>query len=379
MRRIALLVLALGIGAPQAAVAQSSLYAVVGLGFPGRPLGVRSRGMGGSIAAVDPGSAVNPAPVAQLTRLAATATSLTSLRDYQIDGVAVDGLKDTRFPFAALAGGITGTPLSFEASYASYLSRTWDITTSDTITLRGQPVGVEDRIRSDGAVADLRGALGWFLSSKLQVGAAFHILTGSTRERIQRDYSDSDYTPLLHDSDVGYSGLGWSVGLAANPVGGLRLGVSFRSDGDLEAAQDSVLIGRVDLPMTISGGFAAAPVPGLLFASTLTWQSWSDAQDGLTSIGGDATTFDTWDVSAGVEVGGAVGPPIPIRLGFRYAQLPFSPEDDQVREIDLTLGTGFTFAQGRAAFTVAVERVSRDGGGASEDAWQLAFGLSLLP
>ncbi|UCF39976.1 MAG: hypothetical protein JSW43_09560 [Gemmatimonadota bacterium] len=379
MRRIALLALALGVGVPHMAAAQSSLYGVVGLGFPGRPIGVRARGMGGSLGAVDPGSAVNPAPVAQLTRLAATVTSLTSLRDYRIDTVAVDGLQDTRFPFASLAGGITGTPLSFEASYANYLSRTWDITSSDTVVLRGQPVGVEDRIRSDGAVADLRGALGWYVSSKLQIGGAFHLITGSTRERIQRQYSDRAYTPLLHDSDIGYTGFGWSVGLASSPVSGLRLGVSFRSDGALKAARDSVLIGRVDLPMTVSGGFAASPLAGILLASTVTWQSWSDAQEGLTSIGGDATTFDTWDVSAGLEIGGGVGPPVPIRLGFRYAQLPFSPGDDQVREIDLTAGTGFNFAQGRAAFTFAVERVSRDGGGASERAWQLAFGLSLLP
>ncbi len=379
MRRLALLLLVLGMGAPQTAIAQSSLYAVVGLGFPGRPIGVRARGMGGSIGAVDPGSAVNPATVSQLTRLSATVTSLTSLRSYEIDTVSVDGLQDTRFPYAALAGGITGTPLSFEASYANYLSRTWDIVTIDTVILRDEPVGVEDRIRSDGAVADLRAAVGWFVSSKVQLGAAFHILTGSTRERIERDYADRTYTPLRHDSDVSYTGLGWSVGLAGNPISWLRVGASFRSDGHLDAARDSVRIGRVDLPMTISGGLAAAPVPGLVIASTVTWQSWADAQEGLTSIGGDATTFNTWDVSAGLEIGGTVGPRVPIRLGFRYAQLPFSPEQDQVREIDLSLGGGFRFAQGRAAFSVSIERASREGGGASEDAWQISFGLSLLP
>jgi hypothetical protein len=379
MRRFALLLLVLGVSASQTATAQSSLYAVVGLGFPGRPIGVRARGMGGSIGVVDPGSAVNPATVSQLSRLSATVSSLTSLRNYTIDTLSVDGLQDTRFPYAALAGGITGTPVSFEATYANYLSRTWDVVTSDTVILRGEPVAVDDRIRSDGAVADLRAAVGWFISSKLQLGAGFHILTGSTRERIERDYEDNSYTPLRHDSDISYSGLGWSVGFTGNPISWLRMGVSFRSDGHLDAARDSVAIGRVDLPMTISGGFAAAPVPGLVIASNVTWQSWGDAQEGLTSIGGDATTFNTWDVSAGLEVGGSVGPRVPIRLGFRYAQLPFSPEDDQVREIDLSLGAGFRFGQGRAAFNASVERVMRDGGGASERAWQLSFGLSLLP
>ncbi len=379
MRRIAVLLLALGLGAPQEVAAQSSLYAVVGPGFPVRPIGVRARALGGGNAALDPGSGLNPAPVAHLRRLAATVTSLTSLRDYQIDTVAVDGLRDTRFPFAALAGAITGTPLSFEASYASYLSRTWDIVTIDTIPLRGESVVVEDRIRSDGAVADLRGAIGWFVSSRLQLGAAIHILTGSTRERIEREYSDSTYLLLRHDSDVGYSGLGWSVGLVASPANWLRIGASFRSDGDLEAARDSVLIGEVDLPMTVSGGLVVVPVPGIVWSGTAIWRSWSDAQEGLTSIGGDAIASDTWDLSTGLEVGGTVGPKFPIRLGFRYAQLPFSPDDDQVREIDLAFGAGFPFAQGRAAFDFSIERVFRDGGGASEDAWQLSFGLSLIP
>lgn len=379
MTRIGLVLLALAATVPQTVAAQSSLYGVVGLGFPGRPIGVRARGMAGSIAAVDPGSAVNPATVSQLSRLSATVTSLTSLRSYEIDTASVDGLQDTRFPFAALAGGITGTPVSFEASYSNYLSRTWDITTSDTVLLRGQSVAVQDRIRSDGAVADLRAALGWFVSSRLQVGGGIHLLTGSTRERIERDYADRSYTALRHDSNVKYKGLGWSVGLAGNPLSWLRLGVSYRSDGHLDAVRDSVEIGRVELPMTISGGFGAAPVPGLVIGATVSWQSWSDAQEGLSSIGGDARAFDVWDVSGGVELGGSVGPRVPLRLGFRYAQLPFSPTDEQAREIDLSLGSGFRFAQGRAAANVTLERVSRDGGGASEDAWQISVGLSLLP
>ena len=379
MRRLALLLLAVGAAAPQPAAAQSSLYAVVGVGFPGRPIGVRARGMGGSIAAVDPGSAVNPAAVSQLARLSATVSSLTSLRSYEIDTVSVDGLQDTRFPYAAVAGGIPGTPVAFEASYANYLSRTWDIVTNDTILLRDEPVAVDDRIRSDGAVADLRAAVGWFINSKVQVGGGFHILTGSTRERIQRDYADDAYSPLRHDSDVSYSGYGWSVGVTGNPLRWLRVGASFRNDGHLDAARDSVPAWRVELPMSITGGFAAAPLPGLVFGSTVTWSSWGDAQEGVTAAGGDATAFNTWDVSVGLEVGGSVGPRVPIRLGFRYAQLPFSAQSDQVREIDLSLGAGFRFAQGRAAFNGTVERVSRDGGGASEDAWQISFGLSLLP
>ncbi len=70
---------------------------------------------------------------------------------------------------------------------------------------------------------------------------------------------------------------------------------------------------------------------------------------------------------------------IPIRLGFRYAQLPYSPTKQQPHEIDLALGSGLSFAAGRANFEFALERVFRDGGGASERAWQLSFGLLVAP
>jgi hypothetical protein len=90
--------------------------------------------------------------------------------------------------------------------------------------------------------------------------------------------------------------------------------------------------------------------------------------------------FDTWEIGTGVELGGPdAGSHFPLRLGFRYATLPFSPTAEQPREIDIAGGSAMTFARGRAVFEFAVERAIRDGGGASERAWQLFFGLTIRP
>ena len=375
MRRLAALLLVL-LAAASEAGAQTSLYGVLGLGYPGRPSGARSRILGSGPDAVDRESALNPAAVGELSRLTIVATSLTSFRNYEIDTIAVEDLRDTRFPFAMVAGVIPKTPVTFGASYSIYAERTYNLVNQGTIELRGDSIGIVDNVTSDGAIADLRAALGWDLNGWLVLGAAFHILTGSTQETLARFYSDTvNYVPLNARSQVSYSGIGFSTGILLSPFRRFLIGASFRSDGDLDITRDSLAAGNLNLPITVSGGFEYRPWPKVLVATTVVWRSWSDANEGLPP--NSDTAFDTWEVGAGLELN-RTGT-IPVRLGFRYAQLPFSPTADQPREIDLSLGTALRLAQGRAAIDIGLERAMRDGGGASERAWQLSLGLLLLP
>jgi opacity protein-like surface antigen len=375
MRRAAALLIVL-LAAASDLGAQTSLYGVLGLGYPGRPSGARSRILGSGPDGIDRESALNPAAIGEISRLAIVATSLASFRNYEIDTVVVNDLRDTRFPYASVAGVIPKTPVTFAASYSIYAERTYDLVNEGTIELRGDSVDIVDNVTSDGAIADLRAALGWDLNGWLVLGAGFHILTGSTHETLTRLYSDTtNYLPLNARSQVSYSGLGVSAGVLLSPFRRLLIGASFRSDGNLDVTRDSVPGGTVNLPMTISGGVEYRPWPKILFATTVVWRSWSDANEGMSS---DAdTAFDTWEIGAGVELN-RTGT-IPVRLGFRYAQLPFSPTAEQPREIDLSLGTALRLAQGRAAIDMGIERAMRDGGGASERAWQISLGLLLLP
>lgn len=115
------------------------------------------------------------------------------------------------------------------------------------------------------------------------------------------------------------------------------------------------------------------------WSSTVTWKSWSDAADGLEAAG-NGKAFDVLEVGSGLEIGGgAGGSKLPIRLGVRYAQLPFSPTSDRPRELDFSFGTSLLIANDRGIIDFGLERLLRDGAGARERAWHISFGITVRP
>jgi hypothetical protein len=69
----------------------------------------------------------------------------------------------------------------------------------------------------------------------------------------------------------------------------------------------------------------------------------------------------------------------PLRVGVRYAQIPFSPNAEQPTEWNFGIGTGVQFAANRAMVDVALERFQRDGAGATERGWYLTIGVTITP
>lgn len=364
-------------GTPLAA--QNSVFGIVGLGFPGRPISVPARALGGGTVAFDPLSAVNPAAIAAIRELTVTASLGTSFRSYRSADVAATGLEETRFPLAILAGTVPNTPLTFTASFSTYAERTFQVTTIDTIALRGAPVEVSDRIGSDGGTVDARGALGWQLSRRLSVGVAAHIITGAARLTAKRSFSDSAFIAINQQSVVEFTGFGLSAGAVFAPTPGVRLAASVRTDTKLTERVDERVTRTADLPTSVTGGLMLAPTRGLRLSVTGIWHQWSVSQDGVAPTG--ARAFDTWEVGTGVQLGGRdLGvSSLPLRIGFRYAQLPFSPTDAQPREIDVTFGSSLPFARNRAVIDFAVERSHRDGAGIRERAWNIGFSFLIRP
>jgi len=356
--------------------AQSSVYGVPGLGHPGRAAGARARALGGGFAVLDPASPVNPATVAGLGGMTVQIMGETDFRAYQIGSVSVGGLTTTRFPLAQLGGRIGSSPLSFAVSFAQYTERSYDLTNSDTVVLRGTPVGFDERTTSRGGMSDIRLALGYRLGSRLRVGAAGHLLTGSAKLTFQRVFADSTYRPYRIETDEAAEGLGASAGIVWAPGAGVTLGVAARTDTRAEVTVDSAVVARVDLPVTLSAGFQVAPVAPVRWFSTFAWRSWGDADGDLA-----ARAFDTWEIGTGLELGGPESgvSRFPLRLGYRYATLPFSPTDEQPFEVNFSLGIGAVFAGNRGLVDVAVERAYRNGGGARETAWQVSWTVTVRP
>lgn len=359
--------------------AQNSVFGVHGLGFPGRAMSASSRALGGGPAAFDPRSAINPATVAGMGNLVVTATAGTSLRNFTVGDSAVDGLSETRFPFAMLGGGIRGTPLAFSLSYSTYSERTYDILTSGTETIRGSTIDVSDRITSEGAIVDIRGALAMRLVRQLSVGGAFHMLGGSSRLRRVRYFSDDNYQALQAVNRANFSGMGFSGGIMFYPISRVTVSAAIRTDTELKTTLDSAAAGAVDLPTSITGGLYLVPHPGIRLSTTLSKHFWSAANDDLRATGG-ANAFDTWEIGSGLELARAQpGTGVPVRFGIRYSTLPFSPTLDQASEFAYSAGTAFRFAGNRAAFDIAVERATRKGAGANERSTYFMFSLSVMP
>jgi hypothetical protein len=322
-------------------------------------------------------SAVNPASVAVLGPLVVTASSGTSLRNFNALDTVVTGLSETRFPYAFVGTGVRYTPFSIALSYSSYAERTFDQATTDSVTIRGARIGVIDRIGSSGAVADIRAAVGWRVLPRVNVGAAVHLLSGSISRLAERWFTNNDdYYDMKQSSRLRLSGRGLSAGLMIAPIPQISIAASYRSDAELKSRVSDADVENVDLPDSYSGGLFLQLHPAMRLATTVERRLWSSADADLEAAGG-ANAFDTWSVGSGIELGGSTG--IPLRVGARYAQLPFSPSDEPATELSLSAGTAMRFASGRATLEASIERIMRDGAGAEERAWFLMFALTVMP
>jgi hypothetical protein len=372
-----LLVVLLTLVGSTPALAQNSVFGVHGIGFPGRPISARARALGGGTALFDARSAVNPATVASIGPLLVTASSGTSLRNFTALDTVVTGLSETRFPYAFAGTMVRSTPLSFALSYSSYAERSFDQTTTDSVTIRGERLGVVDQLISSGAVTDLRAAIGWRLIPRVNVGGAVHLLSGSVRRVANRFFPGSEsYYDMEETNKIRMSGLGISAGVLFAPIQQMSIAASIRSDTELKSSVDALDLGRVDLPISFAGGLFIQVHPSIRLATTAERHLWSSAEADLKAAGG-AYAFDTWAIGSGVELGGESG--IPLRLGTRYAELPFSPSLEQATEFLVSAGTAMEFAGGRATLEASVERIMRDGAGAEERAWFLMFALTVIP
>jgi hypothetical protein len=356
--------------------AQTSVYGIRGLGFPGRGITARARAMGGGLAALDPASPLNPATVVDFLQVTAMAVLAAEFRGYTVGSSEVGGLHTTRFPLIQIAGRVPGAPLGFSLSAAQYTERSYDVSVTDTIALRGADVEVTDRTRSAGGATDLRGALAWAPGGGLRLGVGLHLITGSAKLTVSRDFADTTYRSFTRVDEERISGLGVSAGLTWAPLPGLQVALAGRYDTEADVELDSTPVGTIELPVTAIAGVEVRPARALRWATTFIWRSWSDADPDLAS-----RAFDVWELGSGFELGGPESGTsrVPLRLGARYARLPFSPTDDQAHELDLSIGTGLAFAGNRGLLDLALERALRSGAGASERAWQVTMSLTVRP
>ena len=353
---------------PNRLTAQDSQFGIQGLGTPGKQESVRARTAGGAFAPFDAFSPLMDAALADVRRLSAGVTNGTSWRDVPSPDSTEVTLRTTRFPALVLAGPIRPR-LTVGGGFATYLDRSYGITTEDTIVIRGNPEPVSDQITNDGGVTDVRIAAGLRVGRRLAVGAGLHLLTGSSRIVATRRFADSvNYRTSTSRDEVAYEGMGASFSALLDLGRDLRVAGWYRADSKLRADLNGRTVAENDLPVSYGGGLLWSPGGQVVVAGSVAWHTWSTA-------GASVNAHDTFNWSFGAEIGSAGSP---LRVGARGGQLPFGVNGAPT-EVGYSAGLGRQFAAGRGRIDIGVERLERKGTGLTERVWTLLLGVTVRP
>jgi len=377
--RRALVVFVLAI-VPSAVGAQSSQFGVRGLGFPGRALAVRAIGTGGAFGLFDPESSQNPAALTSALNFTSVLTITQGFRTVE-NPAGTASVRDTRFPQFTVVGPVRRFPAGVGFSFSNYTSRDFTLATSEVVDLRGVPVNVSDTFSSRGGLNDFRIAGAYRIGTQWSVGGGFHILSGSNRLTSTRVFDDPNYLSSRQRSELSFAGIGVSLGVTRQFGPNLAVSAVARSDGHVNVDRDSARTGTIDLPYTLGLGLSWRPAPKLNVAGQTLVRTWSGANSDLLAMGGTGSQ-NTVEAAVGAEYTSDPKRPYrrPLRLGVRYATLPFSLlPGQQAREFGVSAGSGVRFAQQRAGLDLALEHVWRSEGAYSENGFVLSLGISVKP
>jgi hypothetical protein len=372
-----------------APVSAQSLFATRGLGVPAPAVDARAASLGGiGIGLIGfHTSLVNPAEIAGVTRRGVSAALQPVSSRVSIEGEA-DGLNGTRFPLMRVIYPF-GERTVGSVAYGSYLEQSWAVVTESEAVIGDQTINVTDLLRSDGGVAQLRVGVAYSVSQTFAVGVAGGLLTGNVERAAARRFS-GDTTGTIRNFE---ERLRWtylapmaSVGVRWDVAGMFRLSASALVGGQLEAtAQAGDAEDRsYGAPLEFVVGGSARLSPILTANAGAAWNRHPD-------VGGGVETDETVRVGGGLEYQGMRSGTrtYPIRLGARWAQLPYYLQDESAAtEWAAGLGVGFRLGDPTnpaALVDVGIERGARNGlestrvtGGVSEQLWRLTFSLSLF-
>lgn len=376
-----------GIAAP-AAQAQSGLSAR-GLGYPLEGLDARARGLGGLTTGLpEPHlSLINPAAAVGIP---AAGLSVTFQGDQVSSQAGVDDQEFTTSRFPAIQAAFPfGQRFVATLGYASVLDQNWSVSRLDSMVLAGEMRDVVDIFQSKGGAARLRGGLGYRLAPRIDVGLALDVYTGALRDSSVR--AIEGLSQASQGTDYTWQGLGFSAG-ARWRGNAASVSAVVTGGGELQAEPaDSGVVGQgYGLPLTVDVGASARVAQRITGAVSARWAQWSSADEALGggSAGGSAGynggARDALHVAGGIEYEGfrLLGRPLPLRLGGRYAELPFrwSADSEFVDERAVTGGLGMLFSGNAAALELGVERGWRGGdtAGLDESFWRVSLSLALL-
>lgn len=382
------LVLALLMACVAAPGSAQSLFATRGLGVPVAAVDARGAALG-SIGVGLLGfhtSMVNPAELAGLSRRGVSAALQPVSTSVDVDGVE-DGTSGTRFPTVSILYPVSQR-LVLSFGYGGYLDQTWGVLSQSEQVINDETVVVNDLLRSAGGIAQMRLSAAYTLSPTLAVGVAAGLLAGNVDRFAVRTFEDAGNSIRFfeerrrwrYSAPIGIAGVRWDA------ASGLRVAASVMAGGELAARSDDEGADDRDYgaPLEVNAGGSLRLSPLLMATAGGAWSR-------VPSTAEPTVSSETMRVGGGVEYQGLRSGlrTYPIRLGARWAQLPYHfNSESQPTERGVSGGIGFRLGDPMDPAAVAdfsVERASRSGlsGGAvaegvDEQLWRFTFSLSLF-
>lgn len=375
-----LVLTALAVACP---IQSQSLLSAGGLGFPMEPLDARARGVGG-VALGMPGLNLSVENPAELAGVPAPTLQIGVQPDFRsaVFGDTRESGSTVRFPSVQAVFPV-GQRWAASVGYVAFLDQNWAAEDSATVMLGGESVAVRDRFVSEGGVSALRVAGAYAPLERLAVGGRVDVYTGSVERRLSRVFDEGGVLPAQSAGRWRYGGVGFGAGTAWTPIEAIRISGAASVGGTLRAdpaGDGQEQPAEYQLPLRLSAGVSGRVTPNTVLVASSRWSGWSEAGDELSSR-------DAWQVAGGLEWESATtgNRTYPVRLGGRYATLPFrwvgANEDAEFpTERALTAGIGAHLAAGAARADLGVERGLRGGNGAGieESFWRIVVSLTVL-
>jgi hypothetical protein len=360
------------------AVAQGNL-STQGFGYPAGGMSSRALSMGGSVAELDPITTLNPAALTTWGRSGLYGQFGPELRVVKADGTQENS---TIIRFPLFAGALTVTDqLIFGFSFSNLLDRTWGTQVNGYYhTSATDSVAYSQNFASAGAITNVRGAVGWRVSSTLRLGAAMHFYTGQQTVSINETFADTaGFASFFQGTFVNVSGIAGSVGLAYAPSPYFALGLSGQLGGAMRGRRNDSLVSNGRVPSRAGGSLLYAGITGVSLAVNAEWTQWS-SMEGLAP--GGPKPVDGWDYGVGTEIKlpGIAGAEIPLRAGVRWRTLPFQADSQTVRETVASFGFGIPVSGNRGRFDFGLLRAWRRADlPVQESAWTFSIGVLVRP
>ncbi len=359
-----------------------SLLGTQGLGFPLEAMDARSRALG-SVGTGLFGGSLSPLDPASATGLAIPTANLTfqpTWGESTMNGETLDG-QATRFPLIGLAYPVGPLRAMVSLTLGGVMDQRWEVSYKGEESLGNETVPVTNKYSSDGGISSLR--LGWaqLIGRRLSLAVGVGANTGSVTRSFSRTF-DSLYVgssfvaPFVDGGKWRYQGITGSVGAVWDPLDVLRVSGSVTFNGDLEAEPSDETTGAkatFSLPTEFRFGASGVLTPRVDLNLGVSYAEWESSARGLLP---GAVVGGIWSVGGGVEweLNGMGGRTIPLRLGMRRSELPFTLDGADPVETTYAGGLGVNLTQADqfvlAGVDLAVESGTREAGSFSEDFWR---------